>query len=99
VRNEPEWQRALVQGHPQLVVLDDGISPGNGLRLLSALRQRLPEALTIYLAEQHSPELEKAARRLGVLYYTEKPPEWEAFKKVLTAALPLPPPSTSLQLS
>ncbi|HXG22276.1 MAG TPA: hypothetical protein VNN62_24810 [Methylomirabilota bacterium] len=93
VRNEPEWQQALNQQRPRLVVLDDGFSPGNGPALLNALRHRLPEALTVYLAEQHTAELERAVRQLGVLYYTEKPPDWDTLGRVFASVFPLAAPT------
>lgn len=87
IQNEPEWQAVLHRGRPRLIVLDDHISPGNGPQLLSALRRRLAEVLTIYLAERHSIELERAVRRLGVLYYTAKPPDWGTLGRVLASVL------------
>ena len=69
-------------------MLDDGVSPGNGLEWLTMLRRRLPEVLVIYVAEQHSLELERAVRQLGVLYYTGKPPDALLLSQVLMSALP-----------
>jgi len=92
VRGEAEWQKALSNERPRLVMLDDGVSPGNGLEWLTTLRRRLPEVLVIYVAEQHSLELEKAVRQLGVLYYTGKPPEKGSLSKVLATVLPASPP-------
>lgn len=88
VRNESEWQKALGDERPRLVMLDDGVSLGNGVAWLAALRRRLPEVLVIYVAEQHSLELEKTVRQLGVLYYTGKPPDSLLLSQVLTSALP-----------
>jgi DNA-binding NtrC family response regulator len=87
VRNESEWREALNRERPRLIILDDDISPGNGPTLLSALRRRSAEVLTVYLAEQHSIELERAVRQLGVLYYTEKPPDWDTLGRVLASVL------------
>jgi len=84
-RTEPQWQEALNRERPRLVMLDDGISPGNGVVMLRSLRHRLPEVLTVYLAEQHTAELERMVRQLGVLYYTEKPVEESALERVLAA--------------
>ena len=88
VRGESEWRKALSNERPRLVMLDDGVSPGNGLEWLTMLRRRLPEVLVIYVAEQHSLELERAVRQLGVLYYTGKPPDALLLSQVLMSALP-----------
>jgi DNA-binding NarL/FixJ family response regulator len=94
-RNEPQWQEALNRQRPRLVMLDDGIAPGNGVVLLDALRRRFPDVLTVYLAEQHTAELERAVRQLGVLYYTEKPAEESVLERVLITVFsvhsPTPP--------
>lgn len=94
VRNEPEWHAVLQRERPRLIILDDSISPGNGPHLLGTLRHQLAEVLTIYLAERHSLELERTVRQLGVLYYTEKPPDWDALGQVLASvfSVPAPPP-------
>lgn len=99
VRDEPQWQDALNRERPRLVMLDDGISPRNGVVLLSDLRHRLPEVLTVYLAEQHTAELERLVRQLGVLYYTEKPAEESALERVLAAVFSAPPSTPLRSLS
>lgn len=83
VRNGDEGLAALTRGRPRLVVLDDSISDLDGPGLLRALHQQVPEALVVYLATHHTLELERAVRQLGVLYYTEKPPDALLFEKVL----------------
>jgi hypothetical protein len=64
--------------------------------LLSALRHRWAEVLTVYLAEQHSIALERTVRQLGVLYYTEKPPDWDTLSRVLASVLCVYAPASSL---
>ena len=83
VRNGDEGLAALTKGRPRLVVLDDSMSDLDGPGLLCALHQRVPEALVVYLTSHHTLELERAVRQLGVLYYTEKPPDSSLFTKVL----------------
>ncbi|HEV8714769.1 MAG TPA: response regulator [Candidatus Binatia bacterium] len=83
VRNGDEGLAALAKGRPRLIVLDDSISDLDGRGLLRAVHQRVPEALVIYLTTYHTLELERAVRQLGVLYYTEKPPDSLSFEKVL----------------
>jgi DNA-binding NtrC family response regulator len=82
-RSGGECLAALTKGRPRLVVLDDSLSDLDGPELLHALHQRVPEALVVYLTTHHTPELERTVRQLGVLYYTEKPPDSSSFEKVL----------------
>jgi len=93
VRGESEWRKALSNERLRLVLLDDGVSPGNGLEWLTTLRRRFSEVLIIYVAEHHSLELEKAVRQLGVLYYTGKPLEQDSLEKVLTTVIPSSSPT------
>lgn len=86
-RTEREWQNALRKKNPQLVIFDDGVSGQDGTLLLSEFRRRFPHALVIYLATRHTPDLERAVRQLGVLYYTEKPPDPVLISRLLTSAL------------
>jgi len=83
VRNGDECLTVLAKGRPRLIVLDDSISDLDGPGLLRALHQRVPEALVVYLTTHHTLELERAVRQLGVLYYTEKPPDSLSFERVL----------------
>src|SRR5262249_20175051 len=83
VRTGDEGLAALTKRRIRLVVLDDSISDVDGPGLLRALHQQVPEALVIYLTSPHTLELERAVRQLGVLYYTEKPPDSRLFEKVL----------------
>jgi DNA-binding NtrC family response regulator len=101
VRNESEWQEALNRERPHFIILDDNVSHGNGPALLSALRHRLAEVLTVYLAEQHTAELERTVRQLGVLYYTEKPPDWAILGRVFASVFSLQhsTPSSSVSSS
>ncbi len=46
-----------------------------GTRPLSPTHHTAPETLVIDIALRHTLELERQVRQLGVLYYTEKPPE------------------------
>jgi len=83
VRNGDEGLAAVTKGRPRLVVLDDSVSNLDGPGLLRTLHQQVPEALVVYLTTHHTLELERAVRQLGVLYYTEKPPDSLLFEKVL----------------
>lgn len=86
-RNGHECFAALTGTRPCLVVLDDGIPDVDAQDLLRAVRRRDPEVLIVYLAARHTAETERAVRRLGVLYYTEKPPDRCLFGKVIGSAL------------
>ncbi len=57
------------------IVIDDDLPDMTGADLLEAVRAGDREALIVYVATRHSLELERRIRRLGVLYYTAKPPE------------------------
>jgi CheY-like chemotaxis protein len=82
-----ECQTVVSQIRPRLTVIDDAIPDTDGSTLLRALRQQLPDSLVVYLATHHTPELEREIRRLGVLYYTEKPPDEGSLQKVLGTVL------------
>lgn len=72
---------------PHIIVLDDSLPLQEGPTLLEALHRYAPHALVVYITGQHTPELERMVRQLGVLYYTAKPPDDLLLERVLTAAL------------
>lgn len=72
---------------PHLIVLDDGIREGEGVPLLQDLHQLVPGVHIIYLTTHHTLELERTVRQLGVLYYTEKPPDPSLLGRLITSAL------------
>lgn len=72
---------------PHLILLDDSEPVHEGPALLEKLHQSAPQALIVYIASHHTPELERAVRQRGVLYYTEKPPEDVLLQRVLASAL------------
>ena len=80
-------QTVVSQMRPRVTVIDDAITDTDGPILLRTLRQQLPDALVVYLATHHTPELEREVRQLGVLYYTEKPPDEDSLRKVLVSVL------------
>jgi DNA-binding NtrC family response regulator len=87
VKDGDEGLAVLTRRRPRLVVLDDSSSDTDGPGLLRAVHQRVPETLVVYLTSHHTAELERAVRQLGVLYYTEKPPDALLFAKVLATVL------------
>lgn len=70
---------------PHLIILDDGIAEGNGGSLLRDLHQLVPGVHVIYLTTRHTVELERTVRQLGVLYYTEKPPDPSLLGRLLAS--------------
>jgi DNA-binding NtrC family response regulator len=88
-------QTVVSQIRPRVMVIDDAIPDTAGPTLLRTLRQQLPDSLVVYLATHHTAELEREVRQLGVLYYTEKPPDEGALRKVLGTVLHQPLPQGS----
>jgi DNA-binding response OmpR family regulator len=74
--------------HPHLIILDDGIGKEDSLSLLREVHQQVPGVYVIYLTTRHTVELERTVRQLGVLYYTEKPPDPALLGQLLTSAFP-----------
>lgn len=83
---------------PHLIILDDGIREGEGVPLLQDLHQLVPGVHIIYLTTHHTLELERTVRQLGVLYYTEKPPDPSLLGRLLTSAFPSLPETMSHSL-
>ncbi|MBM4255524.1 MAG: response regulator [Deltaproteobacteria bacterium] len=79
----PDGKKTL----PHVIVLDDSVTVQQGPTLLDTFHRYAPHAFVIYIAGQHTPELERTVRQLGVLYYTAKPPDDLSLQQVLTAAL------------
>lgn len=68
----------------QLVVVDDeALAESEQGWFIDHVHRRSPDALIVYLASRHSPELERAIRAHGVLHYTAKPVETERLNRVL----------------
>ena len=68
----------------QLVVVDDeALGESEQGWFIDHIHRRSPDALIVYLASRHSPELERAIRAHGVLHYTAKPVEIERLNRVL----------------
>lgn len=86
-RTASECLAAVSQTRPCLLVLDDSIAKHDSQDLLRTVRQLEPEVLVVYLATHHTAELERAVRQLGVLYYTEKPPDPHLLGRLLSSAL------------
>jgi len=76
-----------------MVVIDDEVvsAPERGW-LCNQVNKLAPEAAMIYIASQHSAEVEKTARAHGALYYTSKPLDSGRLSKLLQAWLKRPSP-------
>ena len=75
--------KILARERPHLVILDDDLPDATGLDLLRSLHHNGIKTLVVYMAAHHVLDLEKAVRQLGVLYYTEKPPDPGAIKVII----------------
>lgn len=68
----------------RLVVVDDeALAESERGWFIDHIHRRSPDALVVYLASRHSPELERAIRAHGVLHYTAKPVETDRLTQVL----------------
>jgi DNA-binding response OmpR family regulator len=81
------YSTILGKVRPRLIIIDDGMTEIDGVSLLRDLRQQVPGVHVIYLTTRHTVELERIVRQLGVLYYTEKPPDPSLLGRLLVSAL------------
>ncbi len=84
-----EGLEILARDRPRLLILDDELPDTTGLELLGHLYRSGIKVLVVYLATHHTLELERAVRQCGVLYYTEKPPDFQVMTRIVAAALDL----------
>lgn len=83
-----EALRWVAAERPGLVVLDDAAADCAGAELVTALaREGVDGARVIYVATRHTLELERLVRRLGVLYYTEKPPACGVIERIAASVI------------
>ncbi len=60
----------LSRRKPKLVIFDDAVvDRGERTWMLAQIKKFTPEANVLYVAAEHTPELECQARALGVAYY------------------------------
>ncbi len=68
----------------RMVVVDDSALIENERGwLLHRIRRSVPDAFVVYVAAQHSPEVEREARASGAAYYASKPIDGERLARVL----------------
>ena len=67
------------------VVLDYRLPDSNDLKLLEALRGRLPGSTIVMMSAHGTPEIVQQAKALGVREFFDKPFEMEALKESLVS--------------
>lgn len=72
---------------PVLLVVDDGACERPGFDFIQDLHRARPSAYVVYVAAQHSHELERQVRRAGVLFYLARPVERAALGSILHGIL------------
>jgi len=83
--SEPNQARMFLQrADIRIVVIDDVAidKPTRGW-LLDQVRRWAPDALVIYIASEHSPEVERHVRSRGVQYYLSRPVDRDRTIRVL----------------
>ena len=83
--SEPNQARMFLQrADIRIVVIDDVAidKPTRGW-LLDQVRKWAPDALVIYIASEHSPEVERHVRSRGVQYYLSRPVDRDRTIRVL----------------
>ena len=66
-----------------VVVDDEKLQEADRGWLLNKLQNWIPQAFIVYIAAQHSPEVEKFARSRGAGYYLSKPVDTERLTHLL----------------
>jgi DNA-binding NtrC family response regulator len=74
---------AAATGNFDAVVLDFRLPDSNDLKLLEALRERLPGSTIVMMSAHGTPDIVRQAKALGVRQFFEKPFEMEALKNSL----------------
>ena len=79
VRNLPDCLLAVQLLDPRLLILDDGIQvqPAGDATILDRIHRLRPGLAVVYVASNHSLELEREVRRRGVLFYVARPERTE----------------------
>ena len=74
---------AAVGGNFDAVILDYRLPDSSDLRLLTALRDKLPRSIVVMMSAFGTPEIMEQAEALGVRRFLDKPFEMETLKNVL----------------
>jgi DNA-binding NtrC family response regulator len=87
VASAQECLTALCLLNPALLVLDDAVTERPGPELVDDVHRLRPELRVVYVAQDHSLDLERAARRAGVLFYVAQPVDSESLESILLRIL------------
>jgi len=87
VASAAECLTALCLLNPALLVLDDAVTERPGPELVDDVHRLRPDLRVVYVAREHSIELERAARRAGVLLYVAQPVDSGSLESVLLRIL------------
>ena len=77
--------RAAATGTFDAVILDYRLPDSDDLKLLEALRERLPTSTVVMMSAFGTPEVIQRAEALGVHKFLDKPFEMEALRDVLAS--------------
>jgi two-component system, NtrC family, response regulator AtoC len=77
--------RAAASGTFDAVILDYRLPDSDDLKLLEALRERLPTSTVVMMSAFGTPEVIQRAEALGVHKFLDKPFEMEALRDVLAS--------------
>ena len=86
-------RKAAEEAEFDLIITDLVFPEGQSLALLGYLGQSQQRVPVILMTGHGSPEVERAARAIGVDAFLEKPFPMEALKRLVRQAIASPPPS------
>ncbi len=70
-----------------MAIVDVALRDMSGYALTSQLRQHDASLPILMTSADHGPELEVRARRMGILYYAQKPVDYHLLEEVVTRVL------------
>lgn len=79
--------RLALDGRLGLAIVDVALADMSGHTLTASLKEIDPEIPVLMTTGDYSPELERRARQLGVLYYAHKPVDHELIEAVVAKAV------------
>ncbi|MBI4609044.1 MAG: response regulator [Candidatus Rokubacteria bacterium] len=79
--------RLASTGRLGLAIIDVSLQDGSGHQVASRLKAMDPEIRVLMTTADYRPELEIRARQAGVLYYAQKPADYEMLEAVVAKAM------------
>jgi len=73
----------VFSNHPSLLVLDDDMVKPNSARIITSIKNVIPNISTIFVTSDDSHTLGREISPLGVLYYAIKPVKIEDIKDLI----------------